>query len=183
MGISKSDDSSNAGGWGDVEGLPEPYLVVVPYPTCADILEVSGDDHGLKCDDGVRKAPAFGDRIVGNVCPDNSESARADVAVKEPPADSVLDVLIGDKEEVPGLAVDSAWGLAACLQDLVNLILGDWGLSIFPDGATGEELVDTVHGGCRGEAGYVCGGNPSTSLLSSGCPPNHLPGLIFRDKK
>jgi hypothetical protein len=29
----------------------------------------------------------------------------------------------------------------------------------------------------------VCGGNPSTSLLSSGCPPNHLPGLIFRDKK
>ena len=59
---------------------------------------------------------------------------------------------------MPGLAVDCAGGLAAGLQDFVDLLLGDGGVGVFSDGAAGEECVDGFHGGCGGGAGYVCGG-------------------------
>ena len=59
---------------------------------------------------------------------------------------------------MPGLAVDCAGGLAAGLQYLVDLLLGDWGVGVFSDAAAGEECVDGFHGGLGGGAGYLCGG-------------------------
>jgi hypothetical protein len=32
-------------------------------------------------------------------------------------------------------------------------LLGDWGLGVFSDGASLEECVDAVHGGCWGWGG------------------------------
>ena len=85
VGVSEYDEGRDAGGRGDVEGLLEPGLVVVPYSVHADALEVGGDDHGLEGDSGVREAPALGDGVVGCVCPDDGECAGADVAFKRLP--------------------------------------------------------------------------------------------------
>jgi len=57
---------------------------------------------------------------------------------------------------VPGLAVDGAGGLAACLQYLVDLLLGDGGVGVFSDAAAGQEGVDGLHGGCRGAGRVIC---------------------------
>ena len=80
------------------------------------------------------------------------------MAVEYAVADLVFGLLVCDEDEVPGLAVDGAGGLAAGLQDFVDLFLGDGGLCVFADGAAGEECVDAVHGCCGGGAGYLCGG-------------------------
>ena len=114
---------------------------------------MGGDGHGLEGDGGVDEGPAFGDGVVCGVCSDDCECAFADVAVEYAVADLVFDLLVGDEDEVPWLAVDGAGGLAACLQDFVDLLLGDWGLGVFSDGSAGQEGVDGVHGGCWGWGG------------------------------
>ena len=112
-------------------------LVVVSYPACADALEVGGDGHGLEGDGGVYEAPAFGDGVVCGVCSDDGECGLADVAVEHAAADLVFLFLVGDHDEVPGLAVDGAGGLAAGLEDFIDFFLGYGCLCVFAGGAAG----------------------------------------------
>ena len=119
---------------------------------------MGGDGHGLEGDGGVDEGPAFGDGVVCGVCSDDCECAFADVAVEYAVADLVFGLLVCYEDEVPGLAVGGAGGLAAGFEDFVDLLLGDGGVGVFSDGSAGEECVDGFHGGCGSGAGYVCGG-------------------------
>ena len=59
------------------------------------------------------------------------------MAVEYAVADLVFELLVCDEDEVPGLAVGGAGGLAAGLEDFVDLVLGYGGLGVFSDGAAG----------------------------------------------
>ncbi len=110
---------------------------------------MGGYDHGLEGDDGVYEAVFFGDGVVGGVCSYDGECCFADVAVEYAVSEPVLQGLVRDEYEVPGLAVHGAGALAARLQYLVDLLLGHRGVRVSSDASAGEECVDGLHGGCR----------------------------------